>query len=418
MNGQSIPPPDNDSYNNGQHHALKSKPNGDMKENRYDSTRQWLQNTFKKYYFRSSSKIEIEGFFSEREFGFKLFDGRIRRHLKFENDKDLLANIMRYVPSDIYCSPARYQNPTASMEDKGWKGSDLIFDIDGKDLNLTCAKTHNFTRCTQCNGFINGISLKCNRCDSPIVEIIDLPCKKCISALKTEVDKLITLLINDLGVKKDSIYIYFSGNNGFHIKVVDDVFFNSSSQKRRAYIQYLQGKDFIIDNLGFKIDKITNQVTILSNKTLFNGGWRSRILNELGVRTRNHKLDERSFNKIIHFNDTHKVTLYDYILEKIGNFAVKIDPGVTMDVHRIFRLSGTINSKSGLIKTFCNNLQTFDPFVDACVIGDSITKVISKVDLKLSLKNRRFDINVGINQVPEFVAVYLVLKQLGDYVDE
>jgi DNA primase small subunit len=169
--------------------------------------------------------------------------------------------------------------------------------------------------------------------------------------------------------------------------------------------------------LGFKIDKITNQVTILPNKTLFNGGWRSRILNELGIHTRNHKLDDRSLNKIIHFRDTHKISLYDYILEKITNLAVRIDPGVTMDVHRIFRLSGTINSKSGLIKAHCNNIQTFDPFVDACVIEDSITKVNSKVDLKLSLKNRRFDIKVGINQVPEFVAVYLVLKQLGDYID-
>jgi DNA primase small subunit len=70
-----------------------------------------------------------------------------------------------------------------------------------------------------------------------------------------------------------------------------------------------------------------------------------------------------------------------------------------------------------LIKVLCNNLQTFDPFVDACVIGDAITPVKSKVNLKLSLKNKRFEIKVGINQVPEFVAVYLVLKQLGDYID-
>ncbi|HET6590791.1 MAG TPA: DNA primase small subunit domain-containing protein [Candidatus Nitrosocosmicus sp.] len=416
MNGQTIPPIDT-SDNNSKNHDLTSKSDENMKENGNGSTRLWLESMFKEYYFKSNSNIETDSFFSEREFGFKLFDGKIRRHLTFRDHKELFANIMRYVPSDIYCSSARYQNPTANMEDKGWKGSDLIFDIDGKDLNLACAKVHNLTHCKQCNGFTNGIFSKCSICESSLVEMIDLPCKKCISALKVEVNKLVTILLDDFGIKKDTLYIYFSGNNGFHIKVVDDVFFNSSSQKRRAYIQYLQGKDFIIDNLGFKINKINNEVTILPNKTLFNSGWRARILHELGLKTRNHKLDERSFNKIIHFNNTHETTLYHYILEKISNFAVRIDPSVTMDVHRIFRLSGTINSKSGLIKTVCNNIQTFDPFVDACVIGDSITKVNSKVSLKLSLNNRRFEIKVGINRVPEFVAVYLVLKHLGDYID-
>lgn len=413
MTSISIPPVD-DNLNP----AMNRKPNELMHENSNNSTRLWLENAFKKYYFKSSSKIEVEEFLSEREFGFKLFDGRIRRHLTFRDDKELFANIMRFVPSDIYCSSARYQNPTANIDDKGWKGADLIFDIDGKDLDLACAKIHNMTHCKQCGEFLYGVFLKCTKCKSSIVEIIDLPCKKCINALKAEVNKLIIILLNDLGVKKDSVYIYFSGNNGFHIKVVNNIFFKSSSQKRRAYIQYLQGKDFVIDNLGFKIDKITNTVTILPNKTLFNGGWRARILSEMGIRLCNHKLDERSINKIINFNNSHKVTLYDYILDKMANFAVRIDPSVTMDIHRIFRLSGTINSKSGLIKVLCNNLQTFDPFVDACVIGDAITPVKSKVNLKLSLKNKRFEIKVGINQVPEFVAVYLVLKHLGEYFSE
>ena len=31
-------------------------------------------------------------------------------------------------------------------------------------------------------------------------------------------------------------------------------------------------------------------------------------------------------------------------------WSAKIDPNVTMDIHRIFRLPGSINSKSGLTK--------------------------------------------------------------------
>ena len=44
----------------------------------------------------------------------------------------------------------------------------------------------------------------------------------------------------------------------------------------------------------------------------------------------------------------------DNVSEQIG---VKIDPNVTMDIHRIFRLPGSINSKSGLTKLFAKISQ-------------------------------------------------------------
>lgn len=380
------------------------------------ATQVWLENTFKKYYFKYNSNIEIETFFSEREFGFKLFDGKIRRHIKFHNEKELFANIMKFSPSDIYCSSARYQNPTANIEDKGWIGADLIFDIDGKDLNLNCAQTHNLTQCKKCGNIENGISSKCARCESTAIQIVDLPCKKCVKALKDEVKKLIAILTDDFGVQKNSTYVYFSGNNGFHIKVVDENLFKASSLKRRAYVQYFQGKDYSIDNLGFKLDKTTNAVTVLPNKILYDGGWRARILGDLRIQLRNHKLEDKSIRKILHFNETHDIPLLDYIQEKIKYHSVTIDSSVTMDIHRIFRLSGTLNSKSGLIKAYCKDLESFDPLVSACFIGDSIIRIRSKASIKLSLKSKLFDIGIGINEVPEYVAVYLVLKGIADWI--
>ena len=47
----------------------------------------------------------------------------------------------------------------------------------------------------------------------------------------------------------------------------------------------------------------------------------------------------------------------DDVSENIG---VKIDPNVTMDIHRIFRLPGSINSKSGLTKIHVTDLTKFD----------------------------------------------------------
>ena len=51
--------------------------------------------------------------------------------------------------------------------------------------------------------------------------------------------------------------------------------------------------------------------------------------------------------------------ILDDVSQQIG---VKIDPNVTMDIHRIFRLPGSINSKSGLTKILCTDITKFDPY--------------------------------------------------------
>ena len=70
------------------------------------------------------------------------------RHLSFKNMKELIATIMKEVPSDIYCSNAYYRFPTYPMQEKKWLGADLIFDIDGKDLNMPCVPSHTYS-CVQ-----------------------------------------------------------------------------------------------------------------------------------------------------------------------------------------------------------------------------------------------------------------------------
>ena len=76
------------------------------------------------------------------------------RHLSFSNAGELYAFVLKYSPSDIFCSSSFYRNPGEPMDKKEWYGSELIFDIDGKDLHLDCTLTHNYTKCNACN-FIN-----------------------------------------------------------------------------------------------------------------------------------------------------------------------------------------------------------------------------------------------------------------------
>src|SRR5207253_6133551 len=94
--------------------------------------------------------------------------------------------------------------------------------------------------------------------------------------------------------------------------------------------------------------------------------------------------------------------------------AVRIDPQVTMDIHRIFRMPGTINSKSGLVKMRCNDFESFDPLNDSCLLGDNEVKVntmISQINFKL--KGQSFRLKENNLKLPLFAAVYLICKGLA-----
>ena len=57
---------------------------------------------------------------------------------------------MQNIPSDVYCSNGYYSFPNLPMNEKDWKEADLIFDIDAKDLNLSC-RENICSKCNECN---------------------------------------------------------------------------------------------------------------------------------------------------------------------------------------------------------------------------------------------------------------------------
>jgi len=85
-----------------------------------------------------------------------------------------------------------------------------------------------------------------------------------------------------------------------------------------------------------------------------------------------------------------------------------------MDIHRIFRLPGSINSKSGLTKIFCKDLTKFDPYVDASFLSDASIEISVNCPIEFKLKNKKFGpyINEKIT-VPTFAAVYMICKKLA-----
>ncbi|TRM85623.1 hypothetical protein DJ521_07500, partial [Sulfolobus sp. E3] len=105
---------------------------------------------------------------------------------------------------------ARYQLPSAkNMDEKGWMGSDLLFDIDADHLcNLRRVKF-----CPVCGNLVEGD--RCERDNVEALEYVEMT-NECISRGLEEARRLVNVLENDFSFKPK---VYFSGNRGFHVHV-------------------------------------------------------------------------------------------------------------------------------------------------------------------------------------------------------
>ena len=137
-------------------------------------------------------------------------------------------------------------------------------------------------------------------------------------------------------------------------------------------------------------------------------GWRGRFSKQVfGSKSKRSKIiTELLVNGYSSFQKT-----LDDVSENIG---VKIDPNVTVDIHRIFRLPGSINSKSGLTKIQCDDLTKFDPYTEASFLSDDTVEVIANCPIEFKLKNKKFGpyINEKIT-IPTYAAVYMICKKLA-----
>ncbi|MBT8243291.1 MAG: DNA primase, partial [Nitrosopumilus sp.] len=320
-----------------------------------------------------------------------------------KDDKELHLMLMQNIPSDVYCSNAYYTFPNLPMNEKDWKEADLIFDIDAKDLNLPCRENHTVSICNDCNEFSKN-STQCIKCNSTKLENKSLPCKNCIDASKTEVLKLTEVLIDDLATTKENIHVYFSGNEGFHVYVYNSQFQTIGSRERSELTDYISFRGTIPETFGMKKFKPNRASFPDFNEK----GWRGRFSKQVfGTKSKRSKI----ITELI----TNGYSSFQKALDDVSeNIGVKIDPNVTMDIHRIFRLPGSINSKSGLTKIQCNELSNFDPYVEASFLSDDTVEIIANSPVQFNLKNKKFGpyFNEKVT-VPTFAAVYMICKKLA-----
>ena len=370
----------------------------------HENDLKFLEETFKQYYFDHFDFIHIPDRSLEREYGYKKFNSGMVRHISLKTDKDLHLMLMTNVPSDVFCSNAYYSFPNLPMAEKDWKEADLIFDIDAKDLNLSCRKDHTCIKCISC-GEISLLQDVCPKCKSNKLDLLSLPCQNCISGVKKEVLNLIKILTNDLQIDDENVRISFSGNEGFHLYVANSFYNQLGSKERGDLIDYIMFRRAIPERFGFKKENPSR----LLFPELDEAGWRGRVAKELfGSKSKRSK----AITKII----SNGYFAYQQILEEMGkhSIGIKIDPNVTVDIHRIFRLEGSLNSKSGLAKLACENIEKFNPYVEACLIDDKPVEVSANSPIEFRLKNRKFGPYTNEKVfVPKYVAVYMLCKGIA-----
>jgi DNA primase small subunit len=157
---------------------------------------------FKEYY--ENAILELPNDMELREFAYQPFDAETYvRHLSFTNPDELKLFLREKVPLHLYYSSARYQLPQAkNMEEKGWLGSDLLFDLDADEICDLRVKR-----------FCDGMEALM-QCENSI-EYVELT-KDCMENVFGKALLIKDILKEDFGMDAK---IYFSGNRGFHVRV-------------------------------------------------------------------------------------------------------------------------------------------------------------------------------------------------------
>ncbi len=202
----------------------------------------FLRKVYREHYFKNHNLVEIPSMIASREFGYIPFGGGMIRHLSFKNPGELFAELVKQGPSSVFCSNAIYERPTLQMDEKGWKGADLIFDIDADSIPTPCKTRHTWWYCNVCHkGGMGTKPTRCPNCKDASVEQMHWSCRECLNATKVHMKRLVDFLQNDFGIDRQGIRLYFSGNRGYHAQVRDERFETADPQMRTEIANYVRG---------------------------------------------------------------------------------------------------------------------------------------------------------------------------------
>jgi DNA primase small subunit len=381
-------------------------------------------------YYSSLEELWIPGEMEKREFGFFLGkEMAMVRHRSFESAEALHKFLVQEAPFDVYYSVATYDNPEEVMSQKGWRGADIVFDIDADHLEHKCRDEHDLWICRTCGrGGVGAKPSSCPYCGKKEFDEINWICDQCLGMAKMEVYKLVEVLTEDFGFGEENIEVFFSGHRGYHVHVKGSMT-SIDQAARKELVDYLTGTGIDLELHGLSgIQKGSKRLVT---------GWGTRIarsiyemIDEKGLdgklsedknvlaKRKRRILEELMSNNFetlqMSLNKRNFEALLALAIEKVS---IKIDPVVTTDIHRLFRLPETLNSKTGFSKRRIppEQLASFNPLRDAVVLSGDPIKVSIKCAPRFSLSGRSYGpYSDEVATVPQEVAVLLLCKGVAE----
>jgi DNA primase small subunit len=358
------------------------------------SSSSFIRDKFAEYYEKNGSSIQSPSSIEKREFGFILFREKVMlRHKRFETTDALTSFLRTTVPLHTYYSSAYYESPEKEMDEKGWLGADLIFDIDADHMATPCGKIHDTWTCINCSFIGKGPSPeKCPKCGEQKFSNQTWLCEVCLASAKTELIKLVDVLLKDFGLSQEELKIGFSGNRGYHLHVESEEIRAMDSMARKEVVDYLVGIGLEphFHGVGLKEEK---NLRLPSRLSLDDFGWRGRIAKGTYefLRTATQEelekigLGKKAIKSLIQNRETILENLKEkgepwgkmrYVGSKgrrrillcgIEKQSTKIDTVVTTDIHRLIRMNNTLHGKTGLkkVEVPIAKLESFDPLKSA-----------------------------------------------------
>lgn len=349
-----------------------------------------------------------------------------------------------FVPKDVYCSCAYYENPEAEMEMKGWLGADLVFDIDADHIPTSCDKIHDDWSCGKCGFAGKGIlPEKCPICGGEKFEVNTWPCDECLASAKAETIKLLEILTRDFGFANHEMQTFFSGHRGYHVHVENEAVRTLDAMGRKEIVDYVSAFGLNVEN--YVGAEQFRRKTAPAQKVTQGLGWHSRLI--MGMKDFAANADEKAFselglekrftallarNKDVILKNFQKTGTFGYVRGigsktwiKIAKHVAKlksanVDTVVTTDVHRLIRLTDTLNGKTGFRKVefSISSIDKFDPFKAALAFkeGSVNVKVYNAPKFRLGdeifgpYKNQRVEL-------PTAAAVLLICRNRAEVLD-
>ncbi|WP_224449430.1 DNA primase small subunit PriS [Haloprofundus salilacus] len=372
-------------------------------------TREYLRGRFGDYY--RSATLSLPPAADEREWGHIPWTAggtTMVRHQSLLDVGDLGDFLARESPRHVYFSAARYADPGANeMDEKGWRGADLVFDLDADHL--------------------------------PGVDPEATSYAEMLADCKDALLRLLAFLEDDFAFSE--METVFSGGRGYHVHVRDESVQELDSEARREIVDYVRAIDLDVDGL---MEKRPNETGTLRDTLRTEGGWGARtheallaLADDLESEDREAALNrlrefdgvgEKTSKKLLKAFETNrdaiesgnmeagtaKTLVKKIAREVVADQTAPIDEPVTTDVRRLIRLPGSLHGGSSLVVTTLDRdeVEGFEPLRDA--VPGRFTRRDITVDLPepavVEFGGETTKLSAGENTVNESVGVFLMTR--------